>query len=194
MRGAALPVHFNGLYLYYGWLKMVPNDWYLNVVERDVPVKLSSFKESPEFGLCDSVKVSLTSVSHRAGLSSSVLLHYTEKALEREKRGGLGVGSSAQKTLKMLSLWITASQGILFAWCDTGSGGNSGSGDQVGRRHTNTHCLRREICFFPLSVISGKYFTLLLEKSLGQRRCWAAVKGHSGCHCAEFFLVSVHLQ
>lgn len=48
-----------------------------------------------------------------------------------EKLAGLDMSIVVQMSLKTLPLLVTASEGVLFAWCNTESGGNSEFGDQV---------------------------------------------------------------
>lgn len=54
------------------------------------------------------------------------LLAHVKELCRRETIAGLDVSIFVHICLKMLSMLIIASQGILFAWHDKDSGGNSG--------------------------------------------------------------------
>lgn len=85
------------------------------------------------------------------GSSVRGLLAHVKELCRRETiAAGLDVSIFVQICLKMLSVLIIASQGILFAWHDKDSGGI-----QVCRRYVNTRCVRHKICFFPLNAMVG---------------------------------------
>lgn len=99
-----------------------------------------------------------------------LLAHMKELCRRETIAAGLDVSIFVQICLKMLSVSIIASQGILFAWYDKDSGGI-----QVCRRYVNTRCVRHKICFFPLNAMVGNIlFCLFVWKSLGKYKRWIA--------------------